>query len=174
MYTFWVQAPKEIGSEMEEACMKMSLETGRALKELAASMRAMTTPCSATPDITKSKLAAKNLKSFLKTNAAGLMCQDAGTDLLGLIPAVTVASLLVDVVYCTEKIDKSIHELASLAKFKKLKQKEDEEAEEVEEQPKLHRQGAMVQPRTLSFGPHHVITIRQTSLCRQESHKDER
>ena len=161
------QGPIEIGSEMEEACVKMSLESGKALKELAASMRAMTSPASATPHITESKLAANNLKSLLKTNTAGLMCQDTSSDILDLIPAATAASLLVDVVSCTEKIDKSIHELASLAKFKTVKQKE-------EEKPKLQRQGAMVQPRKLSFGPHHVVTIRQTSLCRQESHKDER
>lgn len=152
---------------MEEACMKMSLESGKALKELAASMRAMTSPSSATPHITKSKLAANSLKSLLNTNTAALMCQDTSSDLLDLIPAATVASLLVDVVYCTEKIDKSIHELASLAKFKSVKQKEDEK-------PKLQRQEAMVQPRLLSFGPHHVVTIRQTSLCRQKSNEDER
>ncbi|KAF3439468.1 hypothetical protein FNV43_RR17746 [Rhamnella rubrinervis] len=162
-----IQGPMEIGSEMEEACMKMSLESGKALKELAASMRAMISPGSATPHITKSKLAANSLKSLLNINTAALMCQDTGSDLLDLIPAATVASLLVDVVYCTEKIDESIHELASLAKFKSVKQKEDEK-------PKFQRQGAMGQPRTLSFGPHHVVTIRQASLCRQESHKDER
>ena len=34
-----------------------------------------------------------------------------------MIPAVTVASLLIDVVDCTEKIVDSVHELASLAHF---------------------------------------------------------
>ncbi|XP_015873122.1 aluminum-activated malate transporter 2 isoform X2 [Ziziphus jujuba] len=166
-----IQAPLEIGSEMEEACMKMSSESGKALKELAATMRTMTLPCSgggAAPHIAKSRLAAKSLKSLLKLKT-GLMLEDNTSDLLNLVPAATVASLLVDVVCCTEKIDKAIEELASLAKFKSS------EPTMEDHKPKLNRQMAFLQQRSTSFGPHHVVTIRQTSQCRHDqAHKDEK
>lgn len=154
---------------MEEACMKMSSESGKALRELAASMRTMTLPCSgggAGPHIAKSKLAAKNLKSLLKRKR-GLICEEdsTGHDLvINLIPAATVASILVDVVCCTEKIDKAIQELSSLAKFKNLEPTKEEQ----QLQPKLNRQMAFLQQRSTSFGPHHVVTIRQASLCRHD------
>nr|POE90942.1 aluminum-activated malate transporter 2 [Quercus suber] len=64
--------------------------------------------------IVKSKDAANNLISLLRSG----FCKEI--DLLEVIPAVTVASLLVDVVSWTEKIAESINELASLAHFQSV------------------------------------------------------
>jgi hypothetical protein len=90
----------------------MSLESGKTLKELASGIRAMTQPSSAYLNISKAKIASKNLKSLLKSSF-----WDDDANFLAVIPAVTVASLLIDVVDCTEKIIDSVHELASLAHF---------------------------------------------------------
>lgn len=92
--------------------MKMSSESGKALKELAWALKTMTKPCSAAScHITKSRAAANNLKSLLKTSAALLGSE--GIHLLDIVPAVTVASLLSDVVSYAEQIEKSIQELSS-------------------------------------------------------------
>ena len=125
---------------MQDACINMSYEAVKALKELAFSIQTMTKPCSANSHITKSKIAAKNLKSLLSTS----LCKE--TEILDLIPAVTVASLLVDAVACTEKIAESVQELASIAKFKSVKPKK-----------------APSRSSSKISEPEHVITIHQPS-----------
>ncbi|POO01349.1 Aluminum-activated malate transporter [Trema orientale] len=107
-----LQASPEIREQIQEACTKISLETGKALKELATSVKKMTKPSSADAHISSSKAASKSLRSLLKS---GLW---ENIDLLEMIPCVTVASFLLDVVNCTEKIAESVQELASLAHFK--------------------------------------------------------
>ncbi|KAI7981654.1 Aluminum-activated malate transporter 7 [Camellia lanceoleosa] len=74
----------------------------------------MTMPSTANSYIANSKITAKTLKSLLETGSW------RGADLLDIIPAATVASLLIDVVACTEKIAESVNELACLAKFKSV------------------------------------------------------
>lgn len=69
-------------------------------------------PCSDV-HIVNAKSAAKKLKALMKTG----LCPH--TDVLDMIPAVTVASLLIELVSCTVKIADSVNELASLANFKK-------------------------------------------------------
>ena len=90
-----LQIPAEFRSKIQEASTNMSLESGKALKELASAIKAMTPPSSVTPHIVKSKDAANDLISLLRSG----FCKEI--DLLEVIPAVTVASLLVDVVSCT-------------------------------------------------------------------------
>ncbi|XWS71411.1 hypothetical protein CRYUN_Cryun03dG0135800 [Craigia yunnanensis] len=108
-----IQAKPEIRSKIQETCTKMSLESGKALKELAFAIKKMVKPFSADNHIENSKSAAKNLNSLLKS--AGLWDDDM--DLLQVVPVATVASLLIDVVTCTEKIAESVHELASIINF---------------------------------------------------------
>ncbi|KAK4440565.1 Aluminum-activated malate transporter 2 [Sesamum alatum] len=107
-----VQTPIEIRSKIQESCTKMSSECSVALRELAVGIKTMTCSLSADPHLMNAKTAAKKLKSSLKTN----LWPD--TDLLEIVPAVTVASLLIEIVSCTVKITDSVHELASLSKFK--------------------------------------------------------
>lgn len=141
-------------NKVQELCMKMSSESGKALKELASAIKTMTRPSSASAHITKSRIAANSLKCFLKS-------PDLGEDihLLDIIPAVTIASLLTEVVTYAEQIEKSIHELASLShvQFKSAEPKTEQE------QTKLHKHGSL-HPCAATNGPHHVITIVQPSV----------
>ncbi|KAI3462462.1 hypothetical protein Pfo_019125 [Paulownia fortunei] len=107
-----VQTPFEVRRKIQESCTKMSSECSYALKELALGIKTMTSSLSADLHIVNAKTSAKMLKSLLKT---GLW---PDTDLLDIIPTVTVASLLIEIVSCTVKITDSVHELASLSKFK--------------------------------------------------------
>ncbi|XP_068339830.1 aluminum-activated malate transporter 2-like [Pyrus communis] len=160
-----VQTPLNIqNNQVQELCMKMSSESGKALKELAWALKTMTEPCSAASShITKSRAAANNLESMLRTNAAAVA--GVGGDqvrLLDIVPAVTVASLLSDVVAYAEQIEKSIQKLASFqhVQFKSAERK---------------KPTALTSSKTSSsnVGPHHVITMdRLASLQVQESSKE--
>nr|KYP33771.1 hypothetical protein KK1_045350 [Cajanus cajan] len=101
----------EIRSKIQEPCMKMSTETGKALKKLAVAIHKMIPPSSADTHIANSKVATTSLRSIIKT---GFWEE---TNLFDVFPVLTVASLLVDVVSCTERLAESIQELATLAKF---------------------------------------------------------
>ncbi|KAK4492290.1 hypothetical protein RD792_003093 [Penstemon davidsonii] len=107
-----MQTPVEIREKIQELCTKMSSECSYALKELSIGVKTMTCSLSADPHILNAKTAAKKLKSSLKS---GLW---PNTDVIDIIPAATVASLLIEIVSCTVKIADSVHELASLSKFK--------------------------------------------------------
>ncbi|CAK7332019.1 unnamed protein product [Dovyalis caffra] len=137
-----IKTPPEIRGIIKDSCKKMSSESGKALKEIALAIKSLTPPSSASPHIVKSKNAAKNLKFLLNTD----LCKDI--DLLEVVPAATVTSLLIDVISCTEKIADSIHELASLAQFKNVEQ----------EKQKLPKEGEMQQGANKDTH-HHVITI---------------
>ncbi|KAK8545030.1 hypothetical protein V6N13_066343 [Hibiscus sabdariffa] len=107
------QAKPEIPGKIRETCMEMSLECGRALKELALAIKTMVKPFAARVHIENSKSAAENLNSLLQSS--GLW--DDNMDLLQLVPMATVVSLLIDVINCTEEIAESVHELASMVNF---------------------------------------------------------
>jgi hypothetical protein len=109
-----LQASSEVSNIIQEACTKMSRESGKSLKELALAIKIMVQPSSADSHIENAKSAAKNIKSLLKSG----IWEDI--DLLKVIPGVTVASILIDVVTYTEKISESIYELASKAQFKSV------------------------------------------------------
>lgn len=94
----------------------MSLECGKALKELSSAVRTMSQQSSADRHVSNSKAAAGNLESVLRSG----FFEDAD-DLLAVIPAATVASLLIDVVCCTERISDAVNELASVANFESVK-----------------------------------------------------
>lgn len=93
----------------------MSSQSGKALRELASSLRAMTHPSAATLHIQHCKAAIDDLKGTLEAISLGK------SDLLEIIPVITVASLLIDVSKCIEKISKAIHELSENACFKEVK-----------------------------------------------------
>ncbi|XP_008450296.2 aluminum-activated malate transporter 2-like [Cucumis melo] len=109
------QTPLHIRDQLKESCTKMSTESGKALKDLASSIRTMTLPRLPNPHIEKSKAAAKDLKAALKIRPC-----NSSIDLLEIVPMATVASLLIDSISCIEKIAESVGELASLANFKCL------------------------------------------------------
>ncbi|KAL3718409.1 hypothetical protein ACJRO7_003535 [Eucalyptus globulus] len=107
------QAPPQVQTRLKELCVEMAMEAAEALRQLSSSLKTMATPSSAIPHLEKSRTAAKALKSLLKTTS----WKDA-TDLLAVVHATTVTSLLTDITDCTDKIAESVNELASLAGFK--------------------------------------------------------
>ncbi|EXC36056.1 Aluminum-activated malate transporter 2 [Morus notabilis] len=111
------QTPQEDRSKIQEPCKIISSECGKALKELASTMKKMRRSSAlAEPHIAKSKVAIENLKTMLKS---GQIWKDS--DILEITPAAAVASLLMEVVSCTENIAEAVRELESLAHFKSPK-----------------------------------------------------
>ncbi|KAI3412477.1 uncharacterized protein J3R85_017295 [Psidium guajava] len=106
-------APPQVQTKLKELCAEMSMEAARALRQLSSSHKAMTVPSSSTPHLENSRAAAKAVRLLLKT----AFWKDA-TDVLAIVHAATVTSLLIDVVDCADKIAESVNELASLARFK--------------------------------------------------------
>ncbi|KAM7259214.1 hypothetical protein ACFE04_014955 [Oxalis oulophora] len=112
-----IQSQPGIRSKILESCFDVSLESGKALKELALAIKTMSPPDSATNHIINSSNAAKNLKSLLNSNL------EKDISIIQIVAAATIASLLIDIVSDAEKIAESIQELASLAKFKSMEKK---------------------------------------------------
>ncbi|XP_058205326.1 aluminum-activated malate transporter 8-like [Rhododendron vialii] len=107
-----IQAPLEFQRKIQEPCMKMSLESGKALKELALAIKTFAQPSSVDVHIESSKRAVDELKTVLEAVSR------KEDDLLKMIPSLTVSSILADIVKCVEKIDESVHELSRQAQFK--------------------------------------------------------
>lgn len=93
--------------------MKVSSETSKALRTCASAIRLMTEPSSATLYVENSKSAVEELKA-----AMGAVQLEDGVDLLGIVPAATVASVLIGVADRVEEISEAVIELAHMAHFK--------------------------------------------------------
>ncbi|KAK1394449.1 Aluminum-activated malate transporter [Heracleum sosnowskyi] len=107
-----LQMHTEVGGKLEDLCTNISLESAKAMKELASAIKTMTMPSSSTSHITNLKEATENLQCLLKSE----LWKDV--QFLQVIPVVTVTSILTEIVVCVEKIANSVHELAMTAKFK--------------------------------------------------------
>ncbi|KAL4320114.1 hypothetical protein GQ457_18G005860 [Hibiscus cannabinus] len=114
-------ASPETCGKFQETCTELCSELGKAMNELASAIKTMSPPSSHRAHVARAKDAAGNLNSLLKT---GL---HKDIDTMEILAVATVASLLLDVLACTEKISGSIHELASLAHFKDGKPDSDEQ-----------------------------------------------
>ncbi|KAJ0084053.1 hypothetical protein Patl1_30308 [Pistacia atlantica] len=144
------QPSSEMRYKIEEVCKEMSLECGKALKELALAIKATSQPSSANTNthIENSKSAAKNLNSLLKSS----VWED--TDILAAVPVAAVASLLIEVVDCTEKIAESVYELASMANFKSI------EATVLPEKSQIRQRDDVKSPAKVDC-PHVWITVNE-------------
>ncbi|PQM43336.1 aluminum-activated malate transporter 8 [Prunus yedoensis var. nudiflora] len=91
-----VQVPPEFLQIIQDSCRTMSIETGKALKALAIAIKTMKEPKHACEHLEKSKTAVKDLKTALK--AASL----ENADILAIVPAAAVASILVEIVKVVE------------------------------------------------------------------------
>ncbi|GAB2274551.1 hypothetical protein Dimus_009318 [Dionaea muscipula] len=110
-----IQGTAETREEIRKACKTMSLESGEVLRGLAAAVRIMNhIPSSVDAHLASSKVAVKNLKSTLESG----LWEDI--ELQKVIPVATVASLLIDIVDCTEKIAEVVRDLSFMARFKKI------------------------------------------------------
>ncbi|XP_071728952.1 aluminum-activated malate transporter 8 [Rutidosis leptorrhynchoides] len=130
-----VDAPSEFQKLVQEPCMKMSSEVGKALKELALSMKLMIYPSNSTIHIENCKKAIDELNSTLRSPMA------AKWDILETIPVIAAVSILIDIIKCVETISEAIEELSKKAHFKKMKNIAIEKDEK--SSFRLHRGGAI-------------------------------
>ncbi|KAE8663827.1 Aluminum-activated malate transporter 7 [Hibiscus syriacus] len=138
-----VQASPETCGKFQETCTEISSESGKAMKELASAIKTMSAPSSHRAHIAKAKDATEKLNSLLKTR----LCEDI--DVVEILAVATVASLLHDVLACTEKISESVHELATLAHFKNEK----DGKQELDKQKQVQKTSNSIDLN------HHVITV---------------
>ncbi|XAR69829.1 hypothetical protein NMG60_11001554 [Bertholletia excelsa] len=110
-----VQVPTEFIQKIQEPCMKMSSDSGRALKELASAFRTMTIPSSVHLHIETSKAAAAQLEIAMEAAS-----RESCSNLLEIVPAIMVFSTLTSIIECIEKIAESINELSRMAHFKRV------------------------------------------------------
>ncbi|XAR69826.1 hypothetical protein NMG60_11001551 [Bertholletia excelsa] len=108
------QAPLDFLKKIEEPCMEIGSECSKALKELASGIKTMTHPSSALPHIANSMTTASELESILKATSGEI------SNLLKIKPTIMVASTLIDVAKCVEKIAESTNELSNKAHFKSV------------------------------------------------------
>ncbi|EOY33299.1 hypothetical protein QUC31_019015 [Theobroma cacao] len=141
-----IQTPAEIRGKIQGPCEKASRESSKALKELASAFRKMVRTRSAILHIASSKTTAEELKNLLKQSVWG------EADVLEIIPAASVASLLLEIIECIEKIAEAVYELAKVASFR------NRDATVLPERPDLLHQGAVQQVSDIDM-LHHVITI---------------
>ncbi|XP_030531768.1 aluminum-activated malate transporter 8-like [Rhodamnia argentea] len=107
-----LQAPPSFKKRIQEPCMKITSESSKALGMLVSAIKLTTDPSLASLYLHNSEVAVDNLKILLKTTPL------EDTELLSIVPAATVASVLIQVVRCVEEIYEAVNELAHLAKFK--------------------------------------------------------
>ncbi|XP_050382796.1 aluminum-activated malate transporter 8 [Argentina anserina] len=141
-----VQVPQEFIQIIGASCITMSTESGKALKAVGTAIKTMKNPKSACQHLENSKNAVEELRIALK--AASL--EDA--DILAIIPAATIATILVEIVACVEKISMSVYELSQLADFRDVSP---------EIKPQLLHKG-IINPVLLDDGDdssHVVITV---------------
>ena len=110
-----MQAPPEFLRKIQDPCKKMSSESGKALKELSLAIKTMTHPSSANSHLDKSKIAITDLKTSLEAAS-----RETNEELLKIIPAVTVASILTDITTCVEGVAEAVRELSHEARFKRV------------------------------------------------------
>ncbi|GMI97295.1 hypothetical protein like AT1G08440 [Hibiscus trionum] len=143
-----IQSPAEIRGKIQVPCKRVSLECSGALKEMASTFRKMVRTRSAVMHIESSKKAAEELKSLLKTN----LWEEA--DLLEMIPAASVASLVLEIIECIDKISEAVNELGEAACFRKSN------ATVLPEQPDSIQQETVQQDSNTAMPvPHCVIVV---------------
>ncbi|CAO2840910.1 unnamed protein product [Amaranthus hypochondriacus] len=118
-----IKLTHKLEEEIIEACIKMSLECGNALKELSVCLREMKYPSSSViAHICSSKAELETLKSLLKSSSLYIQQSDEVV-LIQTIPMVlvTLVYLLTDIVDYTEKMAATTYELTTIACLGKSK-----------------------------------------------------
>lgn len=107
----------------------MSSEAGKALKELALSIKSFSYPSTTVIYLLTCKKAVEEVNITLQTSMVGEW------DVFELIPLITITSILIDIVKCVETICVAVEELSEQAHFKK--------SSDESEKPKLHYDGVV-------------------------------
>ncbi|XP_073269245.1 LOW QUALITY PROTEIN: aluminum-activated malate transporter 8-like [Primulina huaijiensis] len=107
-----LKATSEIFKKLQKSCTTMSSESTKALQDLASAIKILKCPSSAVQTHVKnSKSAADEFKSILK-NIPPLQ-----QNLQEIMQLLVVASILIDIIKCVERISESVHELSKRAGF---------------------------------------------------------
>ncbi|KZV55732.1 aluminum-activated malate transporter 2-like [Dorcoceras hygrometricum] len=106
------KAPQELRATFQEASSLLSLECGKALKELAWSIDTMIKLPSPSRHVTNLTIASDNIKNLLNSDSWEGWADSSQTILL-----VGVASLLTDIAFCVKTIDEAVNKLGLLATF---------------------------------------------------------
>ncbi|KAG6427586.1 hypothetical protein SASPL_111832 [Salvia splendens] len=113
-----IQVVSEFEQKIQPSCVKMSMECGKALKEVSTSMKNMSIPSSSVAlHLINSKAAADELKNIMENYSSS----PNEADLQRIMPMLVVASILIDIIKFVEKIVVSVNELAEKAGFKQVK-----------------------------------------------------
>ncbi|EHA8592507.1 Aluminum-activated malate transporter 1 [Cocos nucifera] len=100
----------ELRLKIRTACLEMSSESAKALRELSSAIRTMTAPTSFKSHVAAAVAASGELGAALLKDA----------DLADVLHVATIATLLTELVLRTQEIACSVEELARLARFKSL------------------------------------------------------
>lgn len=106
----------EFRRKINDPCSRMSMESSKALRAMSSSIRKMGHPKQVMIHVENSKQAAQELENVLKTMLYGPELDIV----IALVPDATVASILVNIITCVEKISEAVHELAKVAHFKEV------------------------------------------------------
>ncbi|KAG6430690.1 hypothetical protein SASPL_108762 [Salvia splendens] len=110
-----IQVVSEFEQKIQPSCVKMSMECGKALKEVSTAMKNMSIPSSSVAlHLINSKAAADELKNIMEKFSSS----PNEADLQQIMPTLVVASILIDIIEFVEKIVVSVNELAEKAGFK--------------------------------------------------------
>ncbi|KAG4994413.1 hypothetical protein JHK82_031143 [Glycine max] len=163
-----IQGSQEIRITIQEQCSEMCLEASKAFKELGSSIRTMTMSSSSDTHVANAKAAVKSLKTLLQSSSW------KETDLLSLIPAATVASLLIDIIEFTEKIADSVNNLATLTHFEVVDTDKSTTKAQQPSQSSPHCECAEPGPKTDHNSLQLVILIEDSALAVSDSEKSNR
>ncbi|XP_031260437.1 aluminum-activated malate transporter 2-like [Pistacia vera] len=142
-----IQTSLGLQRKIQETCVKVSTESGKALKELALTTKNMTQSKSSNANIANLIKAVENLKTLLRISR----WEEAIP--LEIIPLATIASILMEVVKCIENISEVVHELAFTAHFKCV------DATVSPEQSCLFNQGTIQPIATMNIEKHEDIAL---------------
>ncbi|KAL1549257.1 aluminum-activated malate transporter 8-like [Salvia divinorum] len=110
-----IQVVSKFQMKIQRSCVKMSLECGKALKEVSTSIKNISIPSSAVAvHLNNSKAAADELKNIMENYSSS----PNEADLQQIMPILVIASILIDIIKFVEKIAVSVSELAEKAGFK--------------------------------------------------------
>ncbi|XP_073151915.1 aluminum-activated malate transporter 8-like [Henckelia pumila] len=107
------KAASEIFKKLQKSCTTMSSESAKALQDLASAIKILKCPSSSSiqTHVKNSKFAADEFKSILKN------IPPPQQNLQEIMQLLVVASVLIDIIKCVERISESVHELSKRAGF---------------------------------------------------------
>ncbi|XP_057780237.1 aluminum-activated malate transporter 8-like isoform X2 [Salvia miltiorrhiza] len=108
------QAICEFQRKIQPACVEMSIEASKALRELGAALKEMRFPSSAVEiHLRNSKAAAEKLQNIMHNSSV-----PTKADFQHIVPTLVIASVLIDIIKFIDKTSSAVDELSQKAGFK--------------------------------------------------------